>query len=130
MQQNHRSPITSHVLDTALGKPASGIPLQLYYQPFNGDEINQQQEHWQLLASGVTDGDGRCSSLLDANQQLIAGLYKMCFKLSDYYSSHGIEAYFYPYAEIVFRVITSKTNDHFHIPLLLSPFGYTTYRGS
>lgn len=110
------SALTTHVLDTARGVPASGVPLRL--------EISDG-EGWREVGSGVTDGDGRCAGLMEG--PLKRTVYRMTFETDVYWGQHG-EVGFYPYAQIVFRVLDPE--DHHHVPLLLSPFGYSTYRGS
>lgn len=112
------SQITTHILDTALGKPAQGVAIQL------STWVNNQ---WQVLAHGVTNQDGRISGLLPNDQVLPAGRYQMRFELESYLKQSG-QAVFYPYAEIIFQIVGD--GQHYHIPLLLSPFGYSTYRGS
>lgn len=115
-----RSPITTHVLDTALGCPASGVPVRLYSEEAGSDR-------WLLLATGITNDDGRVADLLPSDHELKPGRYRMRFQTEDYFKLHKITG-FYPYADIVFQIIDSKV--HYHIPLLLSPYGYSTYRGS
>ena len=110
------SAITTHVLDTAKGKPARGVPVQLEY--LNGDGS------WKKIAEGVTDADGRLKNLLSSEFKLERGTYKICFETSAYLGEEG----FYPFAHIVFKI--ADPSQHYHIPLLLSPFGYSTYRGS
>jgi 5-hydroxyisourate hydrolase len=111
------SPITAHVLDTALGKPAVGLRVQLaVLEPSGARE----------LAVGQTDRDGRLGDLLPASP-LPTGSYRLRFETGDYFLQSGRDV-FYPSVEVVFRVATSA--EHYHIPLLLSPYGYTTYRGS
>jgi 5-hydroxyisourate hydrolase len=107
--------ITSHVLDTSIGKPAAGISVELFFQ--NG-------EHWNAIAKSQTNSDGRINEWL--NEQPNAGIYKIRFDTKKYFEKKSV-ASFYPYVEIVFEV---KVDEHYHIPLLLSPFGYSTYRGS
>ncbi|HKP63993.1 MAG TPA: hydroxyisourate hydrolase [Polyangiales bacterium] len=111
------SPITSHVLDTALGKPAVGLALRLQRQAADG---------WQTLAERSTNQDGRAPDLL-APGTLVRGTYRMIFDTGSYLRATG-QAVFYPQVEIVFAI--EAETEHYHIPLLLSPFGYTTYRGS
>ena len=111
------SPITTHVLDTATGFPAEGIHAVLSHQ-LDGEFVE--------IAKGHTNSDGRIPDLL-AGKTLATGIYRMHFALSDYYKKSQTQA-FYPYADIVF--IVDDTQLHHHIPLLLSPFGYSTYRGS
>jgi len=112
------SQITTHVLDTAIGKPAEGIDLTL--SRFIDNE-------WKLLSGGTTNSDGRVGDLLSDNITLEAGRYKVLFVTEQYFLNQNIKA-FYPYAEIVFDI--EGDGQHYHIPLLLSPFGYSTYRGS
>jgi 5-hydroxyisourate hydrolase len=81
---------------------------------------------WRLVGNGVTDADGRVSDLT-ADEPLEAGDYRIEFAIAEYFSSRGIET-FYPSASVTFTVL--DTSQHYHVPLLLSPFGYSTYRGS
>lgn len=112
------SQITTHILDTSRGQPAEGVSLALYQQ--NGDA-------WLELAAGVTNNDGRVAGLVDADSKLAAGTYRMHFSTAEYFSALGLTV-FYPYVDVVFNLDDSA--EHYHIPLLLSPFGYSTYRGS
>ncbi len=111
------SQITTHVLDTSLGKPAQGIAIALQ------TKINGQ---WQNIGEGITDNDGRISDLLPDDKVLEAGVYRMFFQTGDYYQKLNTKT-FYPTVEIVFETFDSS---HYHVPLLLNPFGYSTYRGS
>lgn len=111
------SGITTHILDTAKGKPAEGIAVNVYIG---------HDDHWQQIATGITNKDGRIADLLDENSFLARGTYKMKFFTKPYFDQSG-HATFYPYVEIVFEVDSAA---HYHIPLLISAFGYTTYRGS
>ncbi len=108
------STISTHVLDTSIGKPAAGIRITL-------------RRDGTLLGSGVTDDDGRVRDLLQQGSVLAEGDYTLVFTVADYFASTHRET-FYGDIEINFR-ITSPT-EHYHVPLLLSPFGYSTYRGS
>lgn len=112
------SPITTHVLDTALGMPGRGIGIHLYFK---------QGDTWKQLATGATNEDGRIADLLDNDYNLKKGIYKMHFKIGHYFNLQERPS-FYPYVDIIFEIKSSQ--EHYHIPLLLSPFGYTTYRGS
>jgi len=114
-----RSPITTHVLDLALGRPAAGIAVTL---------ARAAGEEWQSLATGETDTDGRASQLL-APGTLAPGTYRLRFMLTDYFARTQRTS-FYPHVDIVFVVAAGATSEHYHVPLLLSPFGYSTYRGS
>jgi 5-hydroxyisourate hydrolase len=111
--------ISTHVLDIAQGQPARNVPVRLESQESNGD--------WRLLASAKTDQDGRCVPLPAESDALTAGIYRLRFDTETYFGSHHIDS-LYPMVEVTFRVRDGE--QHFHIPLLLSPHGYTTYRGS
>ncbi|KAK8843425.1 hydroxyisourate hydrolase [Kwoniella newhampshirensis] len=124
-----RSPITCHVLDAAQGKPAAGVKVSLDILSLTSQASGQvaSSEVPKTLASGVTNADGRCSDLLGAETQLQPGVYKMTFFSGEYFESIGTDT-FYPLVEITFTYADPK--QHYHIPLLISPFSYTTYRGS
>lgn len=111
------SQITTHILDTSKGKPASGITIILY---------RGANDEWTEIGRGKTNTDGRIANLLTKEEVLQTGLYKMRFETKDYFDKDRT-ATFYPYVEIVFDI---QSNEHYHIPLLLNPFGYSTYRGS
>jgi len=111
------SQITTHILDTTKGKPASGITIIL---SLGGNDA------WTEMARGKTDNDGRIPDLLKEEVLLQKGIYKLRFETKDYFDNAGIPT-FYPYVEIVFDI---QSGGHYHIPLLLNPYGYTTYRGS
>lgn len=112
------SPITTHILDTAQGRPASGVPLSLHILQ-NGD--------WVEIGQGTTNNDGRVANLLPAEHMLKTGTYRIRFETGEYFKSNNLKG-FYPYVEITFEI--EKTDQHYHVPLLLNPFGYSTYRGS
>jgi 5-hydroxyisourate hydrolase len=111
--------ISTHVLDLTRGRPAHDVPVRLDRQENNGD--------WRMLSSTRTDQDGRCAQLLDANETLTPGIYRLSFDTGTYFRAVMFEG-LYPAVEITFLVRNGE--EHFHIPLLLSPNGYTTYRGS
>jgi 5-hydroxyisourate hydrolase len=113
-----RSPITTHVLDTSLGRPAAGVPARLERLLEGGAS--------EELARGVTNDDGRIADLLPPGS-LVSGTYRLRFELAPYFAADG-RASFYPHVEITFDV--REPSEHYHVPLLLSPFGYSTYRGS
>uniref|UniRef100_A0A4W2C7F3 5-hydroxyisourate hydrolase n=1 Tax=Bos indicus x Bos taurus TaxID=30522 RepID=A0A4W2C7F3_BOBOX len=113
------SPLTTHVLDTASGLPAQGLYLRL-------SRLEDCGQQWTELKKSCTDRDGRCPGLLPPGQ-MKAGTYKLSFDTKGYWQKRGQES-FYPYVEVVFT-ITNETHK-FHVPLLLSPWSYTTYRGS
>lgn len=116
------SPITTHVLDTSIGRPAAGVDVKL--ERALTDEAGGAQ--WQAVGSGVTNSDGRVTDLLAAGS-LEPGVYQIHFEIGEYFKSGNREA-FYPSATIVFNV--TQLDEHYHVPLLLNPFGYSTYRGS
>jgi 5-hydroxyisourate hydrolase len=113
-----RSPITTHVLDVSLGRPAAGVAIELYRVHESGSSIR--------IGMGETDADGRLANLLPA-RPLQAGRYRLDFAVGAYFAASG-RASLYPSVSILFEVAESAA--HYHIPLLLSPFGYSTYRGS
>ncbi|MGH8934877.1 MAG: hydroxyisourate hydrolase [Acidimicrobiia bacterium] len=106
--------ITTHVLDISRGRAAAGISVRLEVRAGQG---------WRELGSGATDEDGRSRDL--ASQPIERGTYRLTFDTSGYYQDKGS---LYPEVAIIFRV--DDPAQHYHLPLLLSPFGYTTYRGS
>lgn len=110
------SRLTTHVLDTMQGKPAVGVTVIVYHQ---------QNNHWEEVVRSVTDANGRITNWLD--EKVIApGMYKLVFETGTYFNQSAI-ATFYPVVEVTIAVADEK---HYHVPLLLSPFGYSTYRGS
>ncbi len=116
-----RSPITTHVLDTARGRPAGGVPVTL------AARSGPTPDGWREIARGRTDEDGRVRDLLAPGSTLPAGVYRLTFDTGAYFRALGVEG-FYPHAEVVFEI--RNPAEHHHVPLLLSPYGYSTYRGS
>jgi 5-hydroxyisourate hydrolase len=112
------SQITSHVLDVSLGRPAAGVPVLL--------EVEEVGTGWKQLSRAETDNDGRLRELV-APGALVEGTYRLTFDTHAYFASRKVES-LYPLVSIVFSVRDAK--EHYHIPLLLSPFGFSTYRGS
>jgi len=110
--------ITTHVLDTARGEPAVGVTVIL--------EIRQASA-WAPVGRGTTDEDGRVSTLTD-DRELVPGTYRLTFDTGTYHRQQGISLPFFPEAKITFNV--RDTDERYHVPLLLSPFGYSTYRGT
>ncbi len=111
------SQLTTHILDTTKGKPAPGIHIILY---------NHKKEEWIEITKGVTNSDGRIPDLLKKGVVMELGMYKLRFETQGYFSKQSIQT-FYPFVEITFQV---TTEEHYHVPLLLTPFGYSTYKGS
>lgn len=109
--------ITSHVLDTAAGRPASGVSLALAILKGEG---------WEPVARAVTDEDGRVQAW-SPETPLGSGTYRIRFQMGAYFERQGHPA-FHPWVDVVFAC--EEPEGHYHVPLLVSPFGYTTYRGS
>jgi len=110
--------ITTHVLDTARGRPAAGVGVSL---------ARRSGDAWAELATARTDANGRVGNLLPDGVKHPAGTYRLRFDTAAYFAAQGGAAPFYPFVEIVFEI---RDAEHYHVPLLVSPFGYTTYRGS
>ena len=113
------STVSTHVLDTALGRPAAGVRVTM--EQVSGTDAAVS------LGSGTTDADGRLRELVAPGVSLGEGVYQLRFAVGEYFARTGREA-FYPEVVVVFRVAPS--DEHYHVPVLLSPFGYSTYRGS
>jgi len=112
------SAITTHILDVSSGIPARGVPVILE---------RQTENVWKIVGEGVTDDDGRARDLFPPDADLSAGIYRLVFDTETYFARRQIEG-FYPQITVAFTVRDAQS--HFHVPLLLSPFGYSTYRGS
>ena len=110
--------LSTHILDLARGKPAAGVPVRLERHDASGG--------WVAVHSDRTDADGRCGQLLPQGD-FSAGRYRLVFDTASYFRGCSVEA-LYPVVEVTFEV--REGDSRFHIPLLLSPNGYTTYRGS
>jgi 5-hydroxyisourate hydrolase len=113
------STISTHVLDTATGKPATGIAIAL--------ESSRADGTWESISASQTNDDGRVPDLLGSDTSLLPGNYRLTFETGAYHQRQGI-AGFYPQVAVEFHI--AETAQHYHVPLLLSPFGYSTYRGS
>jgi 5-hydroxyisourate hydrolase len=109
--------LSTHILDTALGRPATGVSLTL---------AKRDSNDWIDIGSGSTDADGRCKTLL-GEAALEAATYRIRFATAEYFAAQNLTG-LYPYVDIVFTVI--DPDQHYHIPLLLTANGYSTYRGS
>jgi 5-hydroxyisourate hydrolase len=112
------NPLSVHVLNLQTGTPTAGIQVSLE---------RQSGKAWQALAQGTTNEQGRIAELFPAGTSLQAGEYRVVFKTGDYYKGLNQETFF-PEIPVVFQV--KQTDQHYHIPLLLSPYGFSTYRGS
>ncbi|KAF2653601.1 Hydroxyisourate hydrolase [Lophiostoma macrostomum CBS 122681] len=134
-QADSKPPITCHVLDTTLGKPASNIPVRLtLHNP------SQTSTPGPLSYTATTNSDGRVTAWTSDSKLSVDALevvykrtgdqkYSLTFDTEGYFGERGIEPFF-PEVEVKFTVRSEKKSEHYHVPVLLGPFGYTTYRGS
>lgn len=111
--------ISTHILDTSLGRPAKGVTVSLEYKNLEGN--------WAKIAEENTNDDGRVAKFGVPPEAFVAGIYRLTFQLQGYFNTQGRKT-FYPEAQICFCV--DVASEHYHVPLLLNGFGYTTYRGS
>lgn len=112
------SAITTHVLDTSRGRPAAGVPVKLE---------TRDGGTWRHIGHGVTGNDGRLRTLMPSEAPLVSGVYRLVFDTDDYFRAANQTA-FYPRVIVEFTIVDGQ--QHYHLPLLLNPFGYTTYRGT
>ena len=112
------SAITTHVLDTSTGKPGAGIAVSLERNADAG---------WQNIAAGTTDGDGRLKDLIGDSDVFQPGEYRLTFEVGEYFGSQGVKCFF---PTVTLSFVVKDAAQHYHVPLLVSPFGYSTYRGS
>ena len=113
------STISTHILETARGKPASGVAVYL--------ELQNPDESWTQLTHAWTDEDGRVKPFFLVEEPLRAGTYRLVFDTEAYFSALNVECFF-PQVTVVFKI--GDDPQHYHVPLLLSPYGYSTYRGT
>eukprot|EP00735_Rhodelphis_limneticus_P000995 TRINITY_DN1153_c0_g1::TRINITY_DN1153_c0_g1_i1::g.17309::m.17309 TRINITY_DN1153_c0_g1::TRINITY_DN1153_c0_g1_i1::g.17309 ORF type:complete len:205 (-),score=48.88,sp/Q92UG5/HIUH2_RHIME/44.00/6e-24,Transthyretin/PF00576.16/6.4e-36 TRINITY_DN1153_c0_g1_i1:661-1236(-) len=118
-----KSGITTHILDTNLGKPAANVSVELYHLVESADSTN-----FAFMSSGITDTDGRVSNMIPAGQNMTAGTYKLVFHTKAYFDRFGTPTFF-PEVNVQFS-LPDPPDHHYHVPILLTPFGYSTYRGS
>lgn len=128
-----KSPITCHVLDSSIGKPAQGVKVQLLAPSVPGPNPTSGGV-WIGIGASTTNADGRCLDLLSPNPSsdsssytLQPGTYQIVFETKEYFERTGRKS-FYPFVQITFSI--ENPAEHYHVPLLISPFSYTTYRGS
>jgi len=113
--------LTTHVLDTAHGRPAAGVRIGLY--------AATAPQH--AIASGETDADGRCGAPLLEGEDFAEGVYELAFHIGDYFRDAGVDVPNPPFLDVVIiRFGIAASDESYHVPLLVSPFGYSTYRGS
>jgi 5-hydroxyisourate hydrolase len=112
------SGITTHVLDIARGRPAAGVPVTLESKSKGG---------WTVVGRGATDADGRLRDLAPTDFVFSEGDYRLTFDVGAYFEAGGTAGF---YTEVVVSFVVRDAAAHYHVPLLLSPYGYTTYRGS
>ena len=112
------APITTHVLDTSAGRPAPGVAVELEVLAAGG---------WEPVGAGLTDDHGRLSDLFPEGAEPMAATYRMRFDTGAYFDRRGVETFF-PAVTVEFTL--REPGEHHHVPLLVSPFGYSTYRGS
>ena len=110
--------LSSHILDVSKGTPAAGVTIKL-------EKYNEQTKVWTALEEKVTDSNGRVPNFLPSNNSNL-GIYKLTYFTSDYFKKQNEES-FYPFIEVVFQI---KDNSHYHVPITLSAYGYSTYRGN
>jgi 5-hydroxyisourate hydrolase len=114
------SHVTTHVLDTSSGRPAEGVPVVL-------ERAHPSGAGWEVVGRGVTDADGRQRELAPDGRRLAPGRYRLTFDTAAYFTRTGRQAFF-PEVAVVFAI--GEDDGHAHVPLLLAPYGYSTYRGS
>ncbi len=116
--QKNNFQLSSHILDVSKGAPAKDISIKL-------EKYNEQNKVWFFVDEKKTDLNGRITDFLNSEKSNL-GIYKLTFYTSEYFKKDGIES-FYPYIEVVFQI---KDQNHYHVPITLSAFGYSTYRGN
>jgi 5-hydroxyisourate hydrolase len=116
--QSNDFQLSSHILDISKGTPVNGVTIRL-------EKYNEQNKLWSFVDEKNTDKNGRISDFLSSNKSNL-GIYKLIFFTNDYFKKNNIES-FYPFIEIVFQI---KDTNHYHVPITLSAYGYSTYRGN
>ena len=112
------STISTHVLDTAAGRPAQGVRVEL---------LRADGPSWTLVSTGETNTDGRVAALLPAGSAAAPGRFRITFDVAAYFSARGLDTF---YTTVSIDFVVHDAAQHYHVPLLVSPFGYSTYRGS
>lgn len=114
-----KPPISTHVLDTTAGQPGAGIPITL--------ERKTHTSGWQIVGEGSTDIDGRLNDLLSTREAFLPGHYRLTYDVGPYFLLKSMECFF---PQVTVNFVVKDALQHYHVPLLVSPFGYSTYRGS
>ncbi|MGM9511701.1 hydroxyisourate hydrolase [Larkinella sp. GY13] len=110
--------LSSHILDISKGMPASGVPIRL-------EKMDTNKKTWSIIEEKITDANGRISDFL-SSESSNEGIYKLTYLTADYFKSQNAQS-FYPFIEVVFEI---KDGKHYHVPITLSAYGYSTYRGN
>ncbi len=119
--------LTTHVLDTALGRPAAGVEIILYRVNSKCEELSERQE----LGRDLTNADGRLERAILDGDAFIEGVYELVFKAGPYFRNQNLDIPEPPFVdEVVLRFGIADAGSHYHVPLLVSPWAYSTYRGS
>ena len=123
MNDPHSGRLTTHVLDTASGKPARGVAVSLFAIEASGAR--------RLVKSTQTNADGRCDAPFLSGAQMAVGAYELVFEVAAYFRAAGVALSDPPFLDVVpIRFGIADASAHYHVPLLISPYGYSTYRGS
>lgn len=116
--QNNNYQLSSHILDVSKGSPASGVKIKL-------EQYDKQKDKWSFVDEKITDKNGRIGDFLSSEKEN-RGIYKLTYYTSEYFKRSNTES-FYPFIEVVFQI---KDGNHYHVPITLSAYGYSTYRGN
>lgn len=116
--QKNNYQLSSHILDVSKGEPVRGVTIKL-------EQYNEQTKKWSFIDEKKTDSNGRITDFLNSQQSNL-GIYKLIYFTADYFKKSGIDS-FYPFIEVVFQI---KDQNHYHVPITLSAYGYSTYRGN
>lgn len=117
-QKNNNYQLSSHILDVSKGTPASGVTIKL-------EQYNEKTKLWSFVDEKQTDVNGRITDFLNSQKSNL-GIYKLTYFTADYFKKSGTDS-FYPFIEVVFQI---KDQNHYHVPITLSAYGYSTYRGN
>ena len=118
LSQAHTHQLSSHILDVSTGRPAAGVPVRL-------EKMNEKNGKWIYVDEKKTDNHGRINDFLDY-KKTETGIYRLTFLVDGYFKQQNT-ASFYPFIEVVFQI---RDKEHYHVPITLSPYGYSTYRGN